>query len=244
MSGSALDRLREQYSNDGERADSSASSTVATVCDENAHKRNMPKALSGFTHINRYWDRHTGLYGAKILPGEFYVTRSNEFIVTVLGSCVSACIWDEVAGIGGMNHFMLPDDNNASGNWTSSSNSSSTRYGNVAMETMINEILKNGGNKKRLRAKIFGGGQMLSTMTDIGQRNIMFVYDYIQTEGISKVGEDVGSIYPRKVMFFPLSGRVRMKRLGSMNNDTVIQRENEYLNKVQTQPKAGDVELF
>ncbi len=235
---SALERLRGKYGN------GSSEATQATLVDEQAHKRNMPGALPGFTHINRYWDRHTGLYGAKILPGEFYVTRNNEFIVTVLGSCVSACIWDEVAGVGGMNHFMLPDDHNASGNWTSSSNSSSTRYGNVAMEMMINDILKHGGNKKRLQVKIFGGGQMLTSMTDIGQRNILFIYDYIMTEGLKKVGEDVGSVYPRKVMFFPITGRVRMKRLGSMNNDTVIQRENEYLNKVQKQPSAGEVELF
>ncbi|THB72407.1 MAG: chemoreceptor glutamine deamidase CheD [Gammaproteobacteria bacterium] len=238
---SAIERLREKYGN-GDGSDSLV--TQATQCDENAHLRDIPHALSGFAHINRYWDRHTGLYGAKLLPGEFYVTRNNEFIVTVLGSCVSACIWDEVAGIGGMNHFMLPDDSNASGNWASSSNSSSARYGNVAMEMMINEILKNGGSRSRLRAKIFGGGQMLTSMTDIGQRNILFVYDYLHTEGISKIGEDVGSVYPRKVMFFPLSGRVRMKRLGSMNNDTVIQRENEYLNKMQKQPGAGEVELF
>ncbi len=238
---SALNRLRDKY---GQGDGNVSSATQATQCDENAHVSSMPASLPGFAHINRYWDRHTGLYGAKILPGEFYVTRNNEYIITVLGSCVSACIWDEVAGIGGMNHFMLPDDNNASGSWASGSNSSSARYGNVAMEMMINEILKNGGSRNRLRAKIFGGGQMLSSMTDIGQRNILFVYDYIKTEGIVKVGEDVGSVYPRKVMFFPLTGRVRMKRLGSMNNDTVIKRENEYLNKVQKQPGAGEVELF
>lgn len=235
---SALERLRDKYNN------GNSETTQITKVDEQAHKRNMPSSLPGFAHINRYWDRHTGLYGAKILPGEFYVTRNNEFIVTVLGSCISACVWDEVAGVGGMNHFMLPDDKNASGSWTSSSNSSSTRYGNVAMEMMINDILKHGGSKKRLQVKIFGGGQMLTSMTDIGQRNILFVYDYIMTEGLAKVGEDVGSVYPRKVMFFPLTGRVRMKRLGSMNNDTVIKRENEYLNKVSKQPSAGEVELF
>lgn len=234
---SALERLRNKNN-------SSELQSNATKWDEQAHEINMPKPLQGFGHINRYWDRHTGLYGAKILPGEYYVTKNNEFIITVLGSCISACIWDEVAGIGGMNHFMLPDDSSASGAWSSSSNSDSTRYGNVAMEHMINEILKNGGRKNQLRAKIFGGGQMLSSMTDIGQRNILFVDDYIKTEGISKVGEDVGSVYPRKVMFFPLTGRARLKRLGSMNNDTVIQRENEYLNKVQIQPKGGEVELF
>lgn len=234
---SALERLRN-------KRDSAEFQSNATKWDEQAHEVNMPQSLQGFDHINRYWDRHTGLYGAKILPGEYYVTKNNEFIITVLGSCISACIWDEVAGVGGMNHFMLPDDSSASGAWSSSSNSASTRYGNVAMEHMINEILKNGGRKSQLRAKIFGGGQMLSSMTDIGQRNILFVDDYIKTEGISKIGEDVGSVYPRKVMFFPLTGRVRMKRLGNMNNDTVMQRESEYFSKVQVDSKPGEVELF
>lgn len=231
----AIDRLRERkgvFSGTGKGAPSSA----------NQHVDGRVDALEGFDHINRYWDRSQNMFGAKILPGEYYVTTSEEFITTVLGSCISACIWDERARVGGMNHFMLPEG--ALACFRSTDTSDSARYGNVAMERMINEILKHGGRKERLQVKIFGGGQMLAKMTDIGQRNILFVEDYIRTEGLKKVGEDVGDVFPRKVMFFPQSGRVRVKRLRALNNNTVIMREKEYMNRVETQPDTGDVELF
>ncbi|THB68977.1 MAG: chemoreceptor glutamine deamidase CheD [Gammaproteobacteria bacterium] len=205
--------------------------------------KKKPSAILGFEKISRYWDKHIEYYGAKILPGEYYVTKNDEFIITVLGSCISACIWDEVAGVGGMNHFMLPDGDD-SGAWRSSSNSAPARYGNIAMERLVNDILKNGGKKERLKVKIFGGGQMLKMMTDIGQRNILFVEDYIRTEGLNKVGEDVGNVYPRKVMFFPKSGRVRLKRLQSVESGSVARRESDYLKRVKKEPDTGSVELF
>ncbi len=229
---SALERLRSK-------------SKGIDLIQKTSVNENPPIALPGFDHINRFWDKNSSLFGARILPGEYYVTKKNEYIITVLGSCISACIWDDVAGIGGMNHFMLPDDAvSPAGSWKSSSNCASARYGNVAMEQMINDILKNGGNRSRLQVKIFGGGQMLKMMTDIGQRNIMFIEDYIRTEGLRKVGEDVGDVFPRKVMFFPINGRVKLKRLKGVDNALAVKRDNDYIRKVKSQPKSGDIELF
>jgi chemotaxis protein CheD len=198
--------------------------------------------LPGFEHINRYFDRQHEMMAAKILPGEFYVTTQDEYITTVLGSCISACVWDEYVRVGGMNHFMLPEGNNQS--WLASDTGESARYGNVAMERLINEVLKHGGRRSRLKVKIFGGGQMLAQMTDIGPRNILFVEDYIRTENLVKVGEDLGDVYPRKVMFFPMTGRARVKRLRALSNDTVIRREKDYMHRIEKVPAAGEVELF
>ena len=211
----------------------------------NKQLHKLPLALPGFDHINRYWDRRHDISAAKLLPGEYYVTSSNELITTVLGSCVSACIRDRCFGIGGMNHFMLPLSKG--GTWNGSEvdlTSVATRYGNFAMEHMINEILKHGGHRKNLEVKIFGGGQILESMTDIGMSNIEFVRDYLRTEGLRIVSEDVGDIYPRKIIYYPDSGRVRLKKLKDMHNDTVVQREKAYQKDIAQEPVAGDVELF
>ncbi len=201
--------------------------------------------INGFGHINRLWDRIHQRYMAKILPGEYYVTIHDELIVTVLGSCVSACIRDRVFGIGGMNHFMLPEDSSGESSQLSMGGKAA-RYGGFAMEQMINDILKNGGTRKNLEIKIFGGGQIIKNMhtMDIGQRNITFVKDYINTEGLTLVSEDVGNIFPRKVIYFPTTGNVRMKKLRNMHNNTIVEREMSYRTKIIERPATGDVELF
>ena len=205
----------------------------------------IQKCLRGFSDINRYWDKTHDTFAAKILPGEYYVTANNEVIVTVLGSCVSACIRDKVFGIGGMNHFMLPLNKNMnSADVAAMSNAG--RYGNFAMEKMINEILKNGGSRENLEVKIFGGGRVLQNMQtlDIGNGNINFVREYIKTEQLNLVGEDVGDIFPRKVIYFPLTGKVKVKKLRQMHNKTIIERENNYLSTFEAKPAESDVELF
>ena len=205
----------------------------------------LDRPLPGFEQINRYWDKSHCRAAAKILPGEYYVTIQDELVTTVLGSCVSACIRDRAFGIGGMNHFMLPIGSDAKG-WNGANDilSSATRYGNFAMEHMINDILKNGGGKKHLVAKIFGGGQIIPSMTDIGERNIAFVREYLDAENIPLIGEDVADIHPRKVVNFPKSGRVLVKRLRHLHNDTVVRRESAYRNKLVHTPVQGEVELF
>lgn len=198
--------------------------------------------LLGFGHIDRYWDGVNNTHAAKILPGEFYVTRNDELVVTVLGSCIAACIRDPEAAIGGMNHFMLPGTHKSAASLDG--NSDAMRYGTFAMERLINELLKYGGDKRRLEVKLFGGGQILSAMTDIGNQNIEFVRDFLREEGLSVIAEDLGDCCPRKVYYFPHSGRVRMKRLRSLHNDTIERREREHMEKLRDEPVHGDVELF
>ncbi len=138
----------------------------------------LPVALEGFEDIKRYWDRKEAVVAAKILPGEYYVTVNGEMITTVLGSCVSACIRDPAFGIGGMNHFMLPMSNDdCAGCWNGTMVNAGTRYGNFAMEHLINDILKQGARRDHLEIKVFGGGKVLTSMTDVGRRNIEFVMD-------------------------------------------------------------------
>jgi chemotaxis protein CheD len=166
-------------------------------------------------------------------------------VVTVLGSCVSACIRDVVSGIGGMNHFMLPVNQGAGGgSWDAAGLGTSTRYGNYAMERLVNDILKHGGRRENLEVKIFGGGQILANMTDIGNKNISFVHAYINTEGLRLVASDVGDIYPRKVYFFPATGKVLMKKLRTLHNNTIMERETAYLDAIVHTPVEGDVTLF
>lgn len=205
----------------------------------------MEKCFRGFRDINRYWDKTHDIFAAKILPGEYYVTANNEAIVTVLGSCVSACIRDKVFGIGGMNHFMLPINRSMS-NAEVASMSNAARYGNFAMEKMINDILKHGGTRENLEVKIFGGGRVLKNMQslDIGNGNIKFVREYIETEQLFLVGEDVGDIFPRKVIYFPLTGKVKVKKLRQMHNRTIIERESSYMSSLDVKPAESDIELF
>ena len=198
----------------------------------------MPEPINGFERINRYWDKTRGIWGAKILPGEFYVTIHDEIISTVLGSCISACIRDRKLGVGGMNHFMLPSTDDAD------KIGSANRYGNFAMENLINEILKNGGRRENLEVKLFGGGKILVNMTDVGEKNINFAREYVTTEGITVVSEDVGDVYPRKVIYFPASGKALIKRLQSLHNETVVSRERDYQKDLEKTPVQSDIELF
>ncbi len=215
----------------------------ASTLDNSKPKGRQPRALVGFSSINRYWDKVHDIYAAKLLPGEYYVTLHGEMIVTVLGSCVSACVRDKVFGIGGMNHFMLPIGAYGSGS-NSSWNCAATRYGNFAMEALINDILKNGGRRENLEVKVFGGGKILEHMTNIGNMNISFVREFIKTESLTLLAEDLGDIYPRKVHYFPQTGRVKMKKLRSMHNSTIIERETSYMDSLDAQPIEGEVDLF
>jgi chemotaxis protein CheD len=142
-----------------------------------------------------------------------------------------------------MNHFMLPASAEENG-WKAAGLSSATRYGNFAMEHLINEILKNGGLRQNLEVKLFGGGRIIANMTDVGMRNIAFARDYIQTEGLRVTSEDVGDVFPRMVVYFPATGRVRVKRLRSLHNNNIIEQETQYLHTIETKPVSGDIELF
>ena len=205
----------------------------------------LPRALRGFASIRRYWDKDFQCYAAKILPGEYYVTSNREVIVTSLGSCISACIRDKVFGIGGMNHFMLPTNfKDVDNSWKNRKDNLANRYGNFAMENLINDILKHGGHRENLEVKIFGGGKILTSMTDVGKRNIDFIEEYIVTEKLNLAAKDVGSEFPRRVIYDPITGKVRVKKLKALTNDTIIKRETQYAQNIQESSVTGDVELF
>jgi len=200
--------------------------------------------LPGFEHMNRYWDKYYMTYCVKIVPGEYYVSTQPEMIVTTLGSCVSACVRDPINKIGGMNHFMLPGNNKNTEKYLHPSVSFANRYGNFAMENLINDILKNGGERKYLEIKLFGGGKILSHFTDIGKFNIEFVENYVMTEGLNLIAKDLGSVFPRKIVYDPLSGIVKLKKLRSLRSRTILEREKRYLKDIRNQPLEGAVELF
>ena len=188
---------------------------------------------------NLYYDKNFDIEAAKLMPGEYYVTARDMLIVTVLGSCVAACIRDRTNGIGGMNHFMLPGDG-------SDILSSSARYGVYAMEKLINELLKMGARRNNLEAKLFGGGNVLRgfTVSNVGERNADFAIDYLRNEKIAVVAKDLLDIYPRKVYFFPSSGKVKVKQLRNVHNDTIVEREQEYKTRLKVADVQGEVELF
>ncbi len=197
-----------------------------------------PKVLAP----NLYFDRVLGMDAAKILPGEYYVTARDMVLVTVLGSCVTACIRDKLSGIGGMNHFMLPDANPDKDNPFGES----ARYGAFAMEILINSLLKIGAHRTLLEAKVFGGGNVLPglTVANVGQRNADFVLRFLETEQIRVAAKDLVDVYPRKVYFFPKSGRVMVKKLRAIHNATIFEREKDYGSRLRSTQVAGEVELF
>ncbi len=189
---------------------------------------------------NKYYDRHFESDAAKILPGEYFVTNSGILLVTVLGSCVAACIRDTETGIGGMNHFMLPDDGGRETITTSA------RYGTYAMEVLINHLLKMGARRNRLEAKVFGGGAVMASLasSNVGTRNAEFVLSYLKTEKIPIVAKDLLDSYPRKVYYFAQTGRVLVKKLHRVHNETLFSRERDYKDRLAGARMEGDVELF
>jgi chemotaxis protein CheD len=183
-----------------------------------------------------FYDAHFKNDAVKILPGEYFVHTEDILILTTLGSCIAACLWDRHAKIGGMNHFMLPDGAGDSG-----------RYGSYAMELLINEMMKRGASRAGLEAKVFGGGQVIAGMhsMNVGERNTSFVMDYLKTERIPIVSKDVLDIYPRKVCFLPASGKAMVKRLASANTDVLLAQERAAAQRAAPQVTGGgSVDLF
>jgi chemotaxis protein CheD len=190
---------------------------------------------------SKYLDRHFNRQAMKILPGEFYATSQDEVIVTVLGSCVAACLLDPIAMVGGMNHFMLPMKQGE----RDPDVFYAARYGVAAMEFLINNLLHLGAQRDRLVAKAFGGGRVMRGLSsDVGDQNIEFVRQFLRDENIPVWSEDLGGLHPRKVYFFPHTGQVLVKRIESTHNDTVLVRELSYLQEFNRAPMDGDVELF
>jgi chemotaxis protein CheD len=189
----------------------------------------------------RLFDRNLGCDTVRVLPGDYFVTDEPIGIITVLGSCVAACLWDERAGFGGMNHFMLPDGGDGEG-----TNSAPARYGLYAMEVLINDLLKSGARRSNIQAKVFGGGRVIRGMTtvNIGDRNAEFVLEFLRTERIPVVAQDLREPFARKVAFLPKTGRAMVKRIDPHADESIVEQERTYVTTLAKKPVAGDIELF
>ncbi len=185
-----------------------------------------------------YSDHHFQYDAVKVLPGEYFVASEDIMIMTVLGSCISACLWDGRVRAGGMNHFMLPDGDSADG---------FGRYGSYAMELLINQMLKIGARRETMQAKVFGGAQVMAGFTsmNVGERNTKFVLDYLATERIPVVSQDVLDIHPRKVCFFPTTGKALVKRLAHSHPETLVVEERKgNAAALAKSTSGGSVDLF
>lgn len=189
-------------------------------------------SLDGFEHIKRFWDAPRNRFIAKILPGQYYVTQHREVIATILGSCISVCACDRKAGVGGMNHFLLPHSQQRDIHNEIVNREPCARYGIHAMDMLLLTLLKHGAKPHNIEVKVTGGGRIISSMSDIGAHNIAFIREYIEIKKLNLIAEDVGDIYPRKVLYYPDSGKLLVKKLDNENGH-VIQRENRFLHKVE-----------
>ncbi|PID61470.1 MAG: chemotaxis protein CheD [Gammaproteobacteria bacterium] len=195
--------------------------------------------LSGFESLSSWWDSQFRRHAVRVLPGEFYVTRGDEVVSTVLGSCVTACIRDADAGIGGINHFMLPErtDSDPLANCELDARA---RYGSCAMEQLIDTIVAHGGQHERLEVKLFGGAQVLPSGTEVGRRNIEFALAYLASGRLQLAGRDLGGVNPRRLLYFPATGRVLVKRLPVSEGNDVIREEASYLSRLEERLPAAD----
>ena len=198
--------------------------------------RNLPRRPGQASFF--FYDTHFRSEAVKVLPGEFFVFDEDIAIMTTLGSCIAACLWDRERRVGGMNHFLLPEGGSAA---------DGGRYGSYAMELLINEMIKRGASRSTMEAKVFGGGAVVSGMNtlNVGERNTAFVLDYLRTERIVVVSRDVLDIYPRKVCFLPASGKALVKRLASTNTGMLLAQERAASRAaVPVASAGGSVDLF
>lgn len=200
--------------------------------------RRQSEISEEYPGVSSHWDGVHNVYAIRVLPGQYYVTdRSDQMISTVLGSCVAACIRDPKIGVGGLNHFMLPGGEVGA-------DGVAARYGVYAMEHLINDIIRRGGDKRRLEVKLFGGGKIMRGLNDIGAKNITFVQDFLEVEGYMVAAADLGDSFSRKVNYFPTTGQVLVKRLRSLHTQHIAKEEIDYGKSLVETPEYGDIELF
>lgn len=200
-------------------------------------------AVSGAAGLatRRFYDAASASWMVKVFPGEYYVTnKTDEVLVTVLGSCVSACIRDPRTGYGGMNHFMLP--HSKAGHWAG--DLQSTRFGNFAMEKLINELLKVGCSRSSLEIKVFGGGNVTDTQNAIGTENSEFILRYLEAEGLRFAAQDLGGSLPRRIHYYAATGKVVRRMLGTGESYAVAREEKEYVSRLSSRPAGGEIQLF
>ena len=200
------------------------------------------KPKTKVTHDGRqaYYDVQFDAYVVKILPGDHYVTTAaDEVLATVLGSCISACIYDPKTKKGGMNHFMLPKS--ASGTW--GGHSAGMRFGNFAMDVLLNDILTVGRKRTDLDVKIFGGGNIMGDVMGVGQKNIDFIKDYIKEESLNITQKSLGERFARRLFYFPLTGKVIEKKVPvESDKQEIIKEEKRYEKTFKA--KDCEIELF
>lgn len=204
---------------------------------ERRSQQEMP--VSDYFHgKKRIHDDKQDVDVVKIFAGDWYVsTGGNEMLATILGSCVSACIRDPVARVGGMNHFLLPGED-------TDAQSESARYGVFAMESLINGILKSGGQKHRFEVKVFGGGNVINNSARIGSKNARFIREFLKNEGFRIASEDLEGDLPRRLHYYPDTGKVMLRHLRRKDDMVVVDEEARYTKEIVTHPIESNIELF
>ena len=190
----------------------------------------------------RYFDHNHEITVVKIFSGDCYVSdQPGEMLVTILGCCVAACIRDPIIGVGGMNHFLLPGTLEDGGD---ADDGKALRYGVYAMEQLINEILKRGGNKSRLEIKLFGGGNVTNNSAAIGSKNALFVQEFFRKEGLAVATEDLGGDLPRRIHYYSDTGKVMMRKLKRREDMVVVEEEQQFDSLLRKTPLEGSIDLF
>lgn len=193
--------------------------------------------------VKRYYDQNLEMTVVKLMTGDCYVTAEpREMLVTILGSCISVCARDPVAKIGGMNHFLLPGSMKSG--VVKGDAGYSTRFGAFAMEELINGILKLGGHKDRMEIKVFGGGNVINNSAMIGSKNANFAKEFLKMEGFKIAAEDVCGEYPRRIHYFPDTGKVMMRKLQRKEDFRIVEEEKKYQQKIGDKKPKTEVELF
>ena len=203
--------------------------------------RASTRGLTNNRASGAYYHPHFDAHLIKVMLGQHRISaRVDEMLVTTLGSCVAACIRDPVVGVGGMNHFLLPDVPEG----TDDGASAAARYGSVAMELLINEILANGGRRSRLEVKVFGGAKVIESSLDIGAKNADFVLSYLRREGLALIGQDLGGMMARRIHYFPSTGRALRRVLRPEALSETVSQELSFMSTLRHKQIEGDVELF
>lgn len=188
------------------------------------------------SNLRRFLNPQDKNWHVQIMQGDSYVTdKADEVLTTILGSCIAACIRDPHAGVGGMNHFLLPEGSGA--------DKDARRFGVNAMEILINGLIKLGGRRERFEAKLFGGANVLAQLSDVGSRNAAFAKQYLSDEGIPVIGGDVGGFSPRRIQFWPLTGRARQLAVAT-DRKKLVENEIVEAKHVPQTVATNDVELF
>lgn len=170
-----------------------------------------------------------------VIQGDHAVSSDPGVVLTtILGSCVAACMCDPLAGVGGINHFLLPGNADAGGE--------SMKYGVNAMELLINGLLRKGALRHRIEVKLFGGAHVVHNLSDIGEKNATFAREFLRAEGLLCVGESLGGANARRIRYWPASGRASQMLLDSSHAE--VFKTERVREAPPVAPDAGELELF